>query len=331
MLHSDFAAHAAIAQPSTSIHGGPRYLTDYSPGHRPWDVHRAQAQGVEGIYLETQFDGLAWRIKGCSGHLGFAWAADPATGESRLKLRAAQFCRVRHCPVCQWRRSLMWQARFLQALPSIEQAYPSARWVFLTLTVRNVPVQKLRQSLREINRAWNRLRLRPEFARNVLGWIRTTEVTRGRDGSAHPHVHCLLMVRPSYFSSKYYVKQSRWADVWRECARLDYQPIVDIRTVKPKPGAVGGEVPLRQAVAETLKYSVKPEDMMHGEWLLELTRQVHRLRFISSGGVLKNVLREAEETEQDLLLADEPSKAKDDEKPDLFFDWRQKIKRYVKR
>ncbi|WP_170869787.1 protein rep, partial [Shigella sonnei] len=28
---------------------------------------------------------------------------------TRLRLREAHFCRVRHCPVCQWRRSLMWQ------------------------------------------------------------------------------------------------------------------------------------------------------------------------------------------------------------------------------
>jgi glucose/arabinose dehydrogenase len=135
------------------------------------------------------------------------------------------------------------------------------------------------------------------------------------------------MVRPSYFTHNY-VKQERWADLWRECARLDYQPIIDIRVVKPKPGST--ESLLRRAVAETLKYSVKPEDMMHGEWLLELTRQVHRLRFIASGGVLKNVLREAEETEQDLLLADEAGDAKADETPQLFFDWRRSIKRYVK-
>ncbi|MDI4746156.1 protein rep, partial [Salmonella enterica subsp. enterica serovar Kentucky] len=37
---------------------------------------------------------------------------------------------------------------------------------------------------------------RKEF-KPVQGWIRTTEVTRGRDGSAHPHFHTLMMVPPS--------------------------------------------------------------------------------------------------------------------------------------
>jgi hypothetical protein len=221
----------------------------------------------------------------------------------------------------------MWQARFLQALPSIEASHPSARWLFLTLTVRNTPVQELRAALRAMNEAWQRLIKRREFAGNVQGWIRTTEVTRGRDDTAHPHFHCLLMVRPSYFSSKYYVTQSRWTELWQECARLDYTPIVDIRAVKPKPGSTTSA--LRNAVSETMKYAVKPADM-NGEWLIELTRQVFRLRFIASGGVLKNVLRETEETEQDLLLADEDGEGEGGE-PDIWFDWRRAIKRYVKR
>jgi hypothetical protein len=221
----------------------------------------------------------------------------------------------------------MWQARFLKALPVIEASYPKARWLFLTLTVRNVPITELRQSLQEMNRAWQRLIKRKEFGA-VLGWIRTTEVTRGKDGSAHPHFHCLLMVRPSYFSGVGYVKQERWVDLWRECARLDYRPSVRVQTVKPKPGSSGTESPLRWAVAETLKYSVKPEDMMDRDWLLELTRQVFKLRFIASGGVLKDILREAEETERDLLRADDGEDSEGGE-PTLFFDWRRDIKRYT--
>jgi hypothetical protein len=220
----------------------------------------------------------------------------------------------------------MWQARFLKALPVIEASYPKARWLFLTLTVRNVPVQELRASLKAMNGAWQRLIKRKEFGA-VLGWIRTTEVTRGRDGSAHPHFHCLLMVRPSYFG-RHYVKHERWVELWQECARLDYRPSVRVQTVKPKPGSSGTESPLRWAVAETLKYSVKPEDMMDRDWLLELTRQVHRLRFIASGGALKDVLRETEETERDLMLADEDGEGEGD--PVIWwFDWHRGIKRYV--
>ena len=319
MLDTDFGTAAGPLQvPGERL----RYLTDYSPQDKPWDTHRAQTQTVEGVYRGTVYDGLATRLRDCSGFLGFAWVADD-TGELRLSLRTARFCRVRHCPVCQWRRSLMWQARFLKALPTIESAYPKSHWLFLTLTVRNCPVDNLRRTLRHMNEAWHRLVGRREFADNVQGWVRATEVTRGQDDSAHPHFHSLLMVRPSYFG-KGYVTQSRWADVWRECARLDYKPIVDIRTVRARRGAPG-EKPLRRALAETLKYAVKPSDM-HGEWLIELTRQVHKLRFLSAGGVLKSILKEFEESEQDLLLNGEDGEGAD---PALFFDWRREIRRYL--
>ena len=219
----------------------------------------------------------------------------------------------------------MWQARFLKALPTIESAYPKSHWLFLTLTVRNCAITDLRRTLRSMNEAWHRLVGRREFADNVQGWVRATEVTRGQDDSAHPHFHSLLMVKPSYFS-KHYVTQSRWAELWQQCARLDYRPIVDIRTVKARRG-VPGEKPLRRALAETLKYAVKPSDM-HGEWLLELTRQVHKLRFLASGGVLRNMLREFEESEQDLLLNGEDGEGGD---PVLIFSWRREIRRYVER
>ncbi len=219
----------------------------------------------------------------------------------------------------------MWQARFLKVLPEVEAAYPTAKWVFLTLTVRNCEVHNLRKTIRSMSLAWQRLVKRPEFASNVIGWIRATEVTRGVQGDAHPHFHCLLMVRPGYFGRPY-VTQARWTELWQECARLDYTPIVDIRVIRDRHGT--GE-PLRRAIAETVKYTVKPDDLVADrEWLLELTAQTHKLRFINSGGLLKNVLRELEaEFNEDLLLLDEDGDAGE---PEIFFEWRRAIRRYVR-
>jgi len=221
----------------------------------------------------------------------------------------------------------MWQARFYQALPRIIEQHPRARWLFLTLTVKNCPIDHLRATITAMNQAWQRLKDRKEFS-PVLGWLRTTEVTQGAGGTAHPHLHALLMVKPSYFSHGY-VTQARWTEVWREAARLDYQPVVDVRTVKPRSG--GSDVDpasmLRGAVSETLKYAVKPSDMTDNqEWFLELTRQVHRLRFIASGGELKNVLREAEESNGDLVMADGQDQA--DDGPRLAFEWHAQDRLY---
>ena len=301
-------------------------LSDLSPRDKPWEVHRAQAQDVQAIYGEArEFERLAERIGKCSGVLRFSETHDPETGEARLKLKEAQFCRVRHCPVCQWRRSLMWQARFYQALSGLIEAHTGVRWLFLTLTVRNCPVDDLRDTLKALNASWGRLVKRPEF-KLVQGWIRTTEVTRGKDGSAHPHFHALLMVPPSYFRGQSYVKQARWVEVWQSCARLNYAPSVDVRAVHPRKGQDGTEA-IQQAAAETLKYAVKPADMTTDpEWFMELTRQVHKLRFVATGGALKNVLKEGQESDEELALTD--GDGEQDDGGRVGFNWRPADRKY---
>ena len=309
-------------------------LSEYSPKDAPWDVHRGQSDDVGGIYATAaEFERYAFRMADCGGVLRFGWSTAPETGETALRLREAHFCRVRHCPVCQWRRSLMWQARFHQSLPKIVQEHPKARWVFLTLTVRNCSIGELGEMLTAMNAGWQRLIKRKEF-RPVSGWVRTTEVTRGADGSAHPHFHALLMVPPSMLAGSNYVKQARWVELWTDCMRLDYVPVVDVRAVKAtipegaKTSLDAMGFALQRAVAETLKYSVKPGDMTDDPyWFLELTRQAHKRRFVATGGVLKNVLRVDEETDADLVMADGSAEGEDDGSR-LAFNWRETERRY---
>lgn len=225
----------------------------------------------------------------------------------------------------------MWKARFSKALPDLESQHPTARWLFLTLTVRNCDVTDLRSTLGEMNKAWRRFMLRDEVAGVVLGYLRTTEVTRGADGSAHPHFHCLLMVRPSYFGAGY-IKAEKWSELWQSCARLDYKPMVNVQAVKnKKTGATSGTAALRDAVAETLKYAVKPADMVvDQEWFFELHRQTKGLRFLADGGVLKHLLKEPEK-EEDLLLKDDEPEADTGLEVVRTFNYNAPKKRYQRR
>jgi hypothetical protein len=209
----------------------PEFLSECSPRDKPWDGHRADADQVGKIYsTHPDFQSLGGRVLMCSLWLGFAFAPDRQDpSASTLKLREARFCRARFCPICQWRRALMWIARFHAALPQVLAAHPTGRWLFLTLTWRNVPIRELRATLREMNRAWERLSQRRRFE-IVLGWIRTTEVTRGDDGTAHPHFHVLLTVPSNYFG-KNYLTQPGWVAMWRDASRLDYSPVVLIEAV----------------------------------------------------------------------------------------------------
>ncbi|MCO5760710.1 MAG: protein rep, partial [Chromatiaceae bacterium] len=130
-----------------------------------------------------------------------------------------------------------------------------------------------------------------------------------------------------------------WVDAWRGAARLDYSPSVNIQAVKPKKRrgqeAETGETGISDAIQETLKYAVKPGDMLadNGDWFLELTRQTHKLRFIATGGELKGVLKPETEIKNEDLVHPEGDQAQEEENtgPLVVFDWDRRPSRYKKR
>jgi plasmid rolling circle replication initiator protein Rep len=320
---------------ATPVPDGYSLLRNDSPQDAHFDDLRAWADAIQRALLAAGLTKQAQRVSRCATELFFDLRAD-ADGVLHHKLASAWFCHFRHCSMCQHRRSLRHKAKFLAALPRIEAAHPLARWLLLTLTVRNCPVTQLRSTIGAMNKGWNRFVQRPEFAQ-VKGWVRATEVTRNRaDDSAHPHFHCLLMVPPSYFSGKHYVTQERWAQVWREVMRLEYHPVVDIRAVRPKMvkgqdgQLVQSKSPLAAAVAEVLKYSTKAADLVESpEWLAAYIRQVHCLKFLTSGGALKGIFKESED--DDLVHVADEEQVLDDPIARLRYDWHPKPKRYARK
>jgi len=301
------------------------YLTDLSPKDKPWDKHRATADLVEDIYRDSIYPKYADRIEKCSKLLDFG-LVKAENDEQRFKLLAARFCRVRHCPTCQWRRSLKWTARLFQALPEIIKEYPTHRWVFLTLTVKNCDLVDLKATIATMTKAFVRLSKLKEFP--GVGWIKSLEITRNPEtGKAHPHFHCLILVPSAYFSGNYYIKAARWRELWQQCLRSDYLPVVNIKAVKGKSLDQDG---LAVAICETLKYSVKEEHLVaDADWLVELTRQLHKTRAVSVGGCLRNLLKE-ESDDDDLINIEDSSESKETV-ADLIlsFGWRETIKRYT--
>lgn len=292
-------------------------LSDVSPQDKPWDKHRSFADRVEGLYRGSEFQRYGERIHYCSELLEFGLTLSD-NDALKIKLRSARFCRVRHCPVCQWRRSLMWKAKAYKVLPKIVETYPKHRWLFLTLTQKNVPISELRSTLTEMNKSFQRLSQLKAFP--AVGWLRSTEVTRGNNGSAHPHFHCLLMVSPGYFSGKNYIKQAQWVEMWRKSMRLDYDPIIDVQAVKQ------GSQPM-ELVPELLKYCTKESDLVGDrEWFLELTRQLQKMRSIATGGVLKQYLKELEMEPEDLIGESDTPETQD--VASLYFGWKRQEKRY---
>jgi len=223
----------------------------------------------------------------------------------------------------------MWKAKFYQALPSIIEQSPNGRWLFLTLTVRNCHVNNLRETIKDMNVSWTKLVKRKEF-KDVLGWVRTTEITLNKtDNTAHPHFHVLLLVKSTYFG-RGYVNQEQWTEAWQGALKCDYKPVVNIKAVRKKGKAkASGEKEdidgIVAAAIETLKYAVKPADMLaNKDWFLEMAKQTFKLRFIASGGLLKNVFKDCEPDDETAHVDDNSDQAND-----VVFDWNTDQTKYV--
>ena len=319
----------------------PPALSDMSEKDAKWDKHRSNTQTIGSLYDRAGEEGLerlGVRMSKCAGLLKFGQAVNLETGEVSIKLDQAFFCKVRHCPVCQWRRGMSSMAKFYERLPAVAAAYPKAQWLFLTLTVRNPEMTDLRSTLASMNAAWQRMIQRQGWP--AKGFIRTTEVTKGKDGNPHPHFHALLLVDPGYFAGHSYISQAKWAEMWRDALRADYTPVVHVAKVKAKSdkakaAEASGDrtAALSAAVAETLKYSIKPEDMLtDGAFLFGITKQLAKLRFLATGGVLKGWLKETASNAEMVETGLEDEEGKDaevrPELPPLFFGWKAGERKY---
>ena len=66
------------------------------------------------------------------------------------------------------------------------------------------------------------------------------------------------------------------------------------------------------------------------DWFLEMTRQVHKKRFVAAGGALKDVFKLGQETEQDLLVQGQETASTGQETPLMGFRWENGEKRYLR-
>src|SRR5699024_5530469 len=74
------------------------------------------------------------RIKDCASVLEYK--VNYETGEKLLY--RVWFCKSRLCPMCNWRRAMKHGIQSQKVVAEVIKQKPTVRWLFLTLTVRNV-------------------------------------------------------------------------------------------------------------------------------------------------------------------------------------------------
>ena len=277
-----------------------------------------------------------YRVIDCSTFLEFG-----VTKTTNLKLLNANFCKVRLCPMCAWRRSLKIFGQVSKVMDYVEENY-DYRYIFLTLTVQNCYGEDLKNTLDLMTNAFNKMNQRKAFKQSIKGYFRSLEITYNKkDDTYHPHFHLILAVNKSYFTDKdYYLSQENWTKLWKESLKIDYTPIVDVRRIISN----SKDKSFSKVIAETAKYTVKSDDFLikdENEKIDEertdkvvaiLDKALHRKRLVSFGFLFKEIhkqLKLDDAEDGDLNKTDNDNDLRDDlTNIILRYQWNIGIKNY---
>lgn len=289
------------------------------------------------LYDKAGYPEYAARTRDCATYLTFNVYQ---SGERRLK--TANFCKLRLCPMCIGRRARRAVWKLSKVLDMVEQEH-GAKYLFLTLTMENVDGEHLGAALEQLTKGWYRFVDQQQIKRSVKGWFRSIEITRGDnryhkdrksgrmvyrpDNGYHPHLHVILAVEADYFSresrkSGKYLNQSDLIDRWQKALRVDYRPSVQIETAKAKRKGGGVDSASLAAAKEAAKYPIKDEDYIDQtlpegravEIVRDYTEALRKRRLMAFGGWLKDAARalDADDLEDGDLIHTEEDAPRED-------------------
>lgn len=267
-----------------------------------FNAAKHQSEYIAGLFLHSNiFHNRALKMQACGTFIGL----DESEDARGYRVSSANFCRQRLCPMCQRRRAL----RTFAAMSQVADLAAEEGYVFLhlVLTVPNCPGNRLGAAIDKLYRCSSLLfrkqldahvlaaigdstelrQIRASIGRAFAGVFRALEVTH-KEGAAvddpnafHPHLHCLVAVRKSYFKSRAYVKYDNLRAVWAQLIGVA-NPQLYISKVTEK----------SSAIAEVAKYCVKPfGNNVDFDVLDALQRHLHGRRMTQAYGTIKTWLR----------------------------------------
>lgn len=239
------------------------------------------------LYRAAGYPAYSERAVTCATWLDYA-----VSGDGKKRLRGANFCQLRLCPMCIGRRKKKAELRVSRVLDAAFAA-SCCRFIFLTLTVRNVSGAQLGDTYLLLTKAWDRLCKQRPVKTALVGWFRAIETTCRGQGY-HPHIHAILAVKPDYFQGGGgYIPHQEWVRRWKLALGVDYDPSVRIQVTRSK-----GEYAASVAAAqEAAKYAVKDDEYISRKipWdekvrrVRDYTEALHRRRLVAFGGLLRQI------------------------------------------
>lgn len=272
-------------------------LLDYKKSGklRDWDKRKTLANLVAKACSEIiGLEQYGEMICECGRNVEFEACIIPEHGK---KVKRANFCKYRMCPMCQPRKAGKVRDEVFDLAKAHLDRYKDDIPILLTLTIPNIKGTDIGKAIDLLMKGFERLTKRKIVRGMNRSWFKSLELTKNHErGDYHPHFHILMMVPPEYFhkNSPLYITHDMWLKLWQEAMRDPSITQVDVRVLKDK-----GEGTLAAIVAEVAKYATKPssyiikgkngKEVIDREALEDLHWGLKGRRTIGFGGYFKKV------------------------------------------
>ena len=201
------------------------------------------------------------------------------------------FCKDRLCPACSWRWGKSITKEAVETLYRVKEIDPDSKFLFLTLTVRSVPGPEISEALNTMAEGFNRFVNNRAFKRRVKGFLKVLGLKFNHvDGTFHFYYQLILCVSKSYKKNKkkLYWEMDDWARVWRQSARLTYDPHVWVREI------TGGDRGLARAarhLSRRFECIVSEDSDYTDQIVASLSKDLKHRRMVSFAGILSDARR----------------------------------------
>ena len=305
------------------------FLHDYKKSGklRDWDQRKTMAKAVAKACSKIKgLEKYGQMICECGRNLEFKACIIPEHGK---KLKRANFCHYRLCPMCQPRKASKVRNEVYELAKAHLEKFSDDTPLLLTLTAPNITGEFIGREIDGHMKAFERLIKRKVVKKMNRSWFKALEITKNQErNDFHPHFHILLMVPPEYFhkNSPIYITHEKWLKLWQEAKRDSSITQVDIRAIKEK-----GEGKLEAIIAEVAKYATKPSSyivkdkngkpIVDEKALEDLHYGLRGRRTIGYGGYFKKVRKKIKLLKLEKAASEAAEKLNEDgtkeEKPEL--------------
>lgn len=282
---------------------GKYILEKYTPKK---DLVRKLSDYAKGVFTHKTLE----RVKFCGDFMQHLTNLEMSV----KRVHRSNSCGNRFCPLCTWNKSKK-DAIMLSVLMQAIREQEEQEFIFLTLTAPNVIGAELKSEIDRFNHAFKKLFDRRNVNKVINGYVRKLEVTYNQErfitkemykkatdyyvkrglkegdnnlnyDTYHPHFHVILAVNKSYFTSRDYLKQEKWLEMWRDCMNDESITQVDIRKVRSSTKSENG------AVLEVAKYSAKSNELYASKSVFEIFYKVLKGRqLLTFNGLFKDYVK----------------------------------------